>query len=309
MIIKEKSKGNDVGAKQKADNTLYKTRVKPLELFLSAFIYGAASFSVFLLLGILGFVFFKGYKMLCPDFFINVTSPRRGTVGIGGNLLNTAYLIVMALLIGIPVGVGAAIYLNEYAVQGKLVRAVEFAIETLAGIPSILFGMFGMVFFGGVLGLGYSLLNGALTLTLMILSLIVQNTRDALRSVPESYREGAVGMGAAKWHMIRTVLLPSAMPGIMTGIILAVGRIVGESAALLFTAGSAGALPRLGQGIGEDVAGLFGKIFDSGGTLAIALYLQMQNGEYELAFGIGCVLILVVLLMNCMISFIGAKKY
>ncbi len=308
MDMKEKRNSKDMEPKRKADNTLYRIRVRPLELFLSAFIYGAASLSVFLLLGMIGYIFFKGYGELCPDFFTNAASARHGTVGIGGNLLNTAYLIVSSLLIGIPVGVGAAIYLNEYAAQGRLISAVEFAIETLAGIPSILFGMFGMVFFGGVLGLGYSLLNGALTLTLMILSLIVQNTRDALRAVPNSYREGAVGMGAAKWHMIQTVLLPSAAPGILTGIILAVGRIVGESAALLFTAGSAGALPKLGQGVGEDIAELLGKIFESGGTLAIALYLQMQNGEYELAFGIGCVLIFVVLLMNWVISLIGAKK-
>ena len=167
--------------------------------------------------------------------------------------------------------------------------------------------MFGMVFFGGVLGLHYTLLNGALTLTLMILSLIVQNTREALRAVPDSYRDGALGMGAGKWHMIRTVLLPSAMPGILTGVILAVGRIAGESAALLFTAGSARGLPGLGQGLREDMGRLLMKAFESGGTLAIELYLQMQNGEYELAFGIGCVLIVFVLLMNGLVRLISAR--
>ena len=289
------------------DDTLFRTRIRPVELFLVAVVYGAASLSVFLLFGIVGYVFFKGVPVLRPDFFTNVTSPLHGTVGIAGNLVNTLYLALIALLIGIPVGVGAAVYLNEYARPGKLVNIVEFAIETLAGIPSILFGMFGMVFFGGVLGLHYSLLNGALTLTLMILSLIVQNTREALRAVPDSYRNGALGMGAAKWYMIRTVLLPSAAPGILTGIILAVGRIVGESAALLFTAGSARSLPKLGQGLGEDISRLLGKVFESGGTLAIELYLQMQNGEYELAFGIGCVLIVFVLLMNWMAKLISAK--
>ena len=289
------------------DNTLFRTHIRSVELFLLAVIYGAASLSVFLLFGIVGYVFFKGVPVLRPEFFTNVTSQLHGTVGIAGNMMNTLYLALIALLIGIPVGVGAAVYLNEYARPGKLVNIVEFAIETLAGIPSILFGMFGMVFFGGVLGLHYSLLNGALTLTLMILSLIVQNTREALRAVPNNYRDGALGMGAAKWHMIRTVLLPSAAPGILTGIILAVGRIVGESAALLFTAGSARSLPRLGQGLGEDISRLLGKVFESGGTLAIELYLQMQNGEYELAFGIGCVLIMFVLLMNWLVRLISAK--
>lgn len=288
---------------------LYRTRIKPVELFLQAVVYGAASLSVFLLFGILGYVFFRGFPVLGPDFFTNVTNPLHGTVGIAGNLVNTLYLVVIVLLAGVPIGVGAAVYLNEYARPGKLVRVVEFAIETLAGIPSILFGMFGMVFFGGVLGLQYSLLNGALTLIFMILSLIVQNTREALRAVPDSYRNGALGMGAAKWHMIRTVLLPSAAPGIWTGIILAVGRIVGESAALLFTAGSARNLPKLGQGLREDIGRLFGKVFESGGTLAIELYLQMQNGEYELAFGIGCVLIILVLLLNGLARLIGMKFF
>ncbi len=289
------------------DDALFRTHIRPVELFLLAIVYGAASLSVFLLLGIVGYVLLKGLPVLRPEFFTNVTSPLHGTVGIAGNLVNTLYLVLIALLIGIPVGVGAAVYLNEYARPGRLVKIVEFAIETLAGIPSILFGMFGMVFFGGVLGLHYSLLNGALTLTLMILSLIVQNTREALRAVPKSYRDGALGMGAAKWHMIHTVLLPSAAPGILTGIILAVGRIVGESAALLFTAGSARGLPKLGQGWGEDISRLFGKVFESGGTLAIELYLQMQNGEYELAFGIGVVLIVFVLLMNWLARLLSAK--
>ncbi len=288
-------------------NTVYRTRIKFLELFLLAVIYGAASLTVVFLLGVIGYVFLKGFPVLRPDFFTNVTSSLHGTMGIGGNLLNTLYLVVIALFIGIPVGVGAAIYLNEYARQGRLIDVIEFAIETLAGIPSILFGMFGMVFFGGTLGLGYSLLNGALTLTLMILSLVVQNTREALRAVPKSYKEGALGMGAAKWHMIRTILLPTAWPGIFTGVILAVGRIVGESAALLYTAGSARGLPRLGQGFWEDSSRLWGKVFESGGSLAIELYLQMQNGQYELAFGIGCVLLLFVLLMNTLTRLMGSR--
>ncbi len=289
------------------EDSLFRRHIRPAELFLLAVVRGAASLSVLLLLGIAGYVFFQGAPVLRPEFFTNVTSSLHGTRGIAGNLVNTLYLVLIALAIGVPLGVGAAVYLNEYARPGRLVHIVEFAIETLAGIPSILFGMFGMVFFGGVLGLHYTLLNGALTLTLMILSLIVQNTREALRAVPDSYRDGALGMGAGKWHMIRTVLLPSAMPGILTGVILAVGRIAGESAALLFTAGSARGLPGLGQGLREDMGRLLMKAFESGGTLAIELYLQMQNGEYELAFGIGCVLIVFVLLMNGLVRLISAR--
>ena len=165
-----------------------------------------------------------------------------------------------------------------------------------------------MTFFGGVLGMGYSLLSGSLTLALMVLPLIVRNTQRALREVPEGYRYGALGLGAGKWHLIRTILLPSASPGILTGIILAVGRIVGESAALLFTAGSARLLPRLGGGFGKSLAALYGKIFEPGGTLAVELYLQMQNGEYEAAFGIGCVLMLLALFLNLLIRLVCGER-
>ena len=162
---------------------------------------------------------------------------------------------------------GAAIYLNEYAKGGRAVRLIEFTTETLSGIPSIIFGLFGYVFFGTTLGLGYSILTGALTLSIMVLPLITRTTQGALKTVPDSYRSGALGIGATKWYMIRTILLPSAMPGIVTGVILAIGRIVGESAALLFTAGS-------GYLLAKD---FFGKIFESGGTLTIQLYLSMRR--------------------------------
>ena len=222
-----------------SSHSLYQRRKRPGEAFLLSAIYGAASLSVFLLVGIIGYLFWKGFRVFSIRFFTSVTNSLKGTMGIAGNLVNTLYIVVMTLLIAIPVGVGAAIYMSEYAKQGRLTQIFSFATELLAGIPSVLFGLFGMVFFGGVMGLGYSLLNGALTMTLMLLPLIVRNTQEALRNVPDSYRNGAIGMGADKWHMIRTVLLPSAAPGILTGVILAVGRIVGESTALIFTAGSA----------------------------------------------------------------------
>ena len=206
-------------------------------------------------------------------------------------------LVVITLLIATPLGVGAAIYLNEYAKGGRAVRLIEFTTETLSGIPSIIFGLFGYVFFGTTLGLGYSILTGALTLSIMVLPLITRTTQEALKTVPDSYRSGALGIGATKWYMIRTILLPSAMPGIVTGVILAIGRIVGESAALLFTAGS-------GYLLAKD---FFGKIFESGGTLTIQLYLSMQKAKYDQAFGIAVVLLLIVLAINGLAKYLSHK--
>lgn len=275
------------------------------EAVLSAAMYAASLVSVLLLFGIVGYVFYKGSGHLDISFFTDVASELKGTAGIAGNIVNTLYIVLITLLISVPVGVGAAIYLNEYARPGRLVHAVESATEILSGIPSVIFGLFGYIFFGEVLGLGYSLLNGALTLSLMVLPLIVRNTQEALKTVPDSYKSASLGMGAGKWQMIRTVLLPSAAPGIMTGIILAAGRIVGESAALLFTAGSARSLPRLGRNLAENVGRLLGKALESGGTLTVELYLQMQEGKYELAFSTGCVLIVIMLVINGAVKIIA----
>lgn len=263
-------------------------------------IYLAAFFSVILLVGIIVYVFIKGVPCINWNFLTTVTSALKGTTGIAGNIVNTLYIIVLTLIIATPIGIGSAIYLNEYAKPGKFIRLIEFTTETLAGIPSIIFGLFGMVFFGNTLGFGYSLLTGALTLTLMVLPLITRNTQEALKTVPDSYRCGAIGMGATKWYMIRTILLPSAMPGIITGVILAVGRIVGESAALLFTAGSGYLLPKAG-------AGLWKKIMESGGTLTIQLYLSMSKAQYDVAFGIAVVLLLIVLVINFLTKFLAGK--
>lgn len=261
-------------------------------------IYLSASVSVLLLAGIIVYVFMRGVLVVNWQFLTTVTSVLRGTVGIIGNIVNTLYIIVLTLLIATPIGVGAAIYLNEYAKPGKLVRMIEFTTETLSGIPSIIFGLFGMVFFGNTCGFKYSILTGCFTLSLMILPLITRNTQEALKTVPESYRVGALGIGAAKWYMIRTILLPSAMPGIITGIILAIGRIVGESAALLFTAGSSALLPR---------QGLLHKILEPGGTLTIQLYLSMTKAEYQAAFGIAVVLLVIVLLINFLTKVLAKK--
>ncbi len=287
------------------NSTLMIKRKRPFDTCLKMTIYIAAAISVVLLLGIVGYVFVKGIPTVSWSFLTTVTSAVKQTTGIAGNLLNTLYMIVITLLIATPIGVGSAIYLNEYAKPGKLVSLIEFTTETLAGIPSIIFGLFGMIFFGETLGLGYSILTGCFTLTLMVLPLITRNTQEALRTVPDSYRSGSLGMGATKWYMIRTVLLPSSMSGIVTGIILALGRIVGESAALLFTAGSGYKLPRFTDGFVDNIGKLVSKATESGGTLTIELYLQMQKGQYDTAFGIGCVLIVIVLLLNLAVKKCG----
>ena len=255
-------------------------------------IYICTAFSVFLVIGIIIYVLMKGLSAVNWSFLTSVTSVFKGTVGIAGNIVNTILIIFISMVIATPIGVGSAIYLNEYAKPGKVVTLIEYATETLSGIPSIIFGLFGMIFFGEKLGLGYSLLTGSLTLIIMVLPLITRNTQEALKTVPNTYRNGAIGLGSGKWHMIRTILIPSAMPGIITGAILAIGRIVGESAALLFTAGSAKLLPK-------GIDGLFDKPFQSGGTLTIQMYLSATSeGDFETAFGIAVVLLIIVLGIN-----------
>ena len=279
------------------NNSICRRQTRVSDSVLTFFIYLCASISILILIGIMGYVFFRGIPQINWEFLSTVPSTIRGTFGILGNIVNTLYIVVITLLIATPLGVGAAIYLNEYAKGGRAVFLIEFTTETLSGIPSIIFGLFGYVFFGTTLGLGYSILTGALTLSIMVLPLITRTTQEALKTVPDSYRSGALGIGATKWYMIRTILLPSAMPGIVTGVILAIGRIVGESAALLFTAGS-------GYLLAKD---FFGKIFESGGTLTIQLYLSMQKAKYDQAFGIAVVLLLIVLAINGLAKYLSHK--
>lgn len=278
-------------------SSIYGKTVRPSDVVLKGLIYLCAALSIAILIGIMGYVFVRGIPNLSWAFLTTVTSATKGTFGILGNIVNTLYIVVITLLIATPIGVGAAIYLNEYAKPGRVVRIIEFTTETLSGIPSIIFGLFGMVFFGNTLGFKYSILTGALTLTLMILPLITRTTQEALKTVPDSYRSGALGIGATKWYMIRTILLPSAMPGIVTGVILAIGRIVGESAALLFTSGSGYYLPK----------NLFGKILEPGGTLTIQLYLFMQKANYDEAFAVAVVLLVIVLAINGLAKFLSHK--
>lgn len=274
--------------------SIYQKRTRIGDNILKVLIYLAAGVAIALLVGIMGYVFVRDLPQVSWQLLSTVQSSLKGTFGILGNIINTIYIIVITLIIAAPIGIGSAIYLNEYAKPGKLVRTIEFTTEILSGIPSIIFGLFGMVFFGMTLKLGYSVLTGSFTLTLMVLPLITRNTQEALKTVPDSYRSGALGIGATKWYMIRTILLPSAAPGILTGVILSIGRIVGESAALLFTAGSGFQLPK----------NLFGKLFESSGTLTIQLYLSMQKAKYDQAFGIAVVLLIIVLGINLLTRFL-----
>ncbi len=271
------------------------------EGLLLLFIKLAAFLTILLLTGIILYVFEKGGRFLRLSFLLTTPSVKNGTVGIAGNLMNTLLIVALTLFIVVPVGVGAAVWINEYAKKSAFIRLVEFAVQTLAGIPSVIFGLFGMVFFGRTLGFGYSILTGSLTLTLMVLPMITRSTQEALRAVPDNYRLGAFGMGATKWHVIRTILFPCALPGIVTGVMLAIGRIVGESAALLLTAGSGASLPRPGEG-------LIHKLMESGGTLTVQLYLSMSKAEYDVAFGIAAVLLCIVLLIQFLIGMLAKKR-
>ncbi len=291
--------------KGKCFMTLYKKKKRPLESFLLGLIIFSGVFAAALLAGIIVYVAVNGAGSITPEFLTTVKSAMAGTYGILGYLVNTLYIVVITIVIATPIGIGAAVYLNEYAKAGRAVRIIELAAETLSGIPSIIFGLFGMVFFGITCKLGFSIICGALTLTLMVLPIIIRTTQEALKTVPESYRTGALGMGAEKWHIIRTIILPSAMPGIITSVILAIGRIVGESAALLFTAGSSYLLPKT-------AASVLSHVMESGGTLTIGLYLEMAEGNIKNAFGIALVLIVLVLMINALTKIVSgcmSKKH
>ena len=233
-----------------------------------------------LLLFLIGYIFYRGVPGITWSLLTSQTSYIKDTVGVLPNILNTLYIIVAAMVIVLPLGVGAAIYLTEYAANRRLVAVIEFATETLTGIPSIIFGLVGMLFF-----------------IQMILPTIVRTTQESLKTVPQSYREGALGLGAGKWHMIRTVVLPGAVDGIVTGCILAVGRIVGESAALLYTAG-----------FGLELVGFVKALHTSSATLTVALYVYAtEGGETALAFSIAAILMVLTLLINLTASLVGRK--
>jgi len=231
----------------------------------------------------------RGIPHISWEFLTTKASVLKGTDGILPAILNTLYVILLTLLIVLPLGVGAAVYLTEYATNRRLIEVIEFTNETLAGIPSIIYGLVGMLVFSQALGFQTCLLSGSLTLVVMNLPTIIRTTQESLKTVPQGYREGAMGLGAGKWHIIRTIVLPCSIDGIVTGCILAVGRIVGESAALLFTAGAA-----------EVIANGVVKAYTSNGaTLSVLLYLRaFEDGDFASAWGIGAVLLVLVLVIN-----------
>ena len=244
------------------------------------------------LLMIIGYILYRGIPSLTWNLLSTEPNNITGNIGILPNILNTLYIIFVAMIIVLPLGVGAAIYLTEYSTSRKLTNLISFAAEILTGIPSILFGLVGMLVFIQIGGLKQGILAGALTLVLMVLPTIISNTRESLLTVPQSYREGALALGSGKWHMIRTVVLPSALDGIITGCILSVGRITSESAALLFTAG-----------FGLKMIGFVQALQSSSATLTVALYIYAsERGAYDIAFAIAIVLMALTLALNLIAS-------
>lgn len=248
----------------------------------------AAVITAALVLFLIAYVLIKGLPNVSWMLLSTAPSYLSDRIGILPDLLNTLYIVIATLLIVLPLGVGAAIYLTEYATNRRVIGVIEYAAETLSGIPSIIYGLVGMLFFCQFLNMKTSLLAGALTLVIMNLPTIMRTTQESLKTVPQSYREGAFGLGAGKWRVIRTVVLPGCVDGVITGCILSVGRILGESAALLFTAGFAHALN-----------GFFEGLSSAGATLTVALYVYAkEQGQFDVAFAIAAILMLLTLLIN-----------
>ena len=275
-------------------------RRRAFEAGARAVIYLSAAVTGALILFLFSYIFYRGLGGLSWTFLTSQESVLRGTDGILPAILNTLYVMVVTLIVVIPLGVGAAVYLTEYARGRRLVRTIEFANETLAGIPSILYALVGALLFVRVLGLRKTLLSGALTLAIMTLPILIRTTQESLKTVPQAYREGALGLGAGKWHMIRTVVLPGSMDGIVTGCILAVGRVAGETAVLLFTAGMATGL--------QNFSTWEGLTQSSGATLTVALYVYAkERAEYGLAFSVAAVLLGLTLVINLAAALAGRK--
>ncbi len=261
------------------------------------FMYLCSFLTVALLLFLMGYIAWRGLPHLTWQLISTQTSHRAHTIGILPNILNTLYIIIITMIIALPISVGAAVYLTEYATNRKVVAIIGFATETLTGIPSIIFGLVGMLLFIQLMGLKSGILAGGLTLVMMIMPTIVRTTQESLKTVPMSYREGALALGSGKWYMIRTVVLPNAIDGIVTGCILAIGRIIGESAALLFTAG-----------FGLKLNSFVKSLQSSSATLTVALYVYAsEQGEIDVAFAIAVILMLLTLLINFLADLAGKK--
>lgn len=270
-------------------DTISKKR-KIKDYILNLLMFLSAGLICSLLAGLIGYILYRGIPHISWELVSTKPSLLKGTAGILPNILNTLYIIVITLAIVLPLGVGAAIYLNEYAKNKKFVRLIELATETLAGIPSIIYGLVGMLVFVQFFSLGTSLLAGALTLVVMTLPTIIRTTQESLKTVPQAYREGALGLGAGKWYMIRTVVLPCVIDGIVTGCILSVGRVTGESAALLFNAGMANELLSAVEVLQPG---------NAGSTLTVALYMYAkERGQFDIAFAIAAILLVLTFFIN-----------
>lgn len=283
---------------QKINVVTFAQRIKiykrdPLSLFLLLLVNFGSILTIGVVVFLIGFIFIKGIPHITPDLFALKYNTKN--VSLFPALVNTIIVVIIALLIAVPLGIFSAIYLTEYAKRGsKLVKLVRLTAETLSGIPSIIFGLFGMLFFVITLGWGYSLLAGSFTLAIMILPLIMRTTEEALRSVPDSYREGSYGLGAGKMRTVFKIVLPSAIPGILAGVILAIGRIVGETAALIYTAGSVAKIPN--------------NLMGSGRTLAIHMYALATEGIYvNQSYATAVILIVVVVIINWLSSYSARK--
>lgn len=265
--------------------------------FLKGLVYAAGATVCLLLLALMGYILVRGVPGISWSFLTSQSSYVRKVIGILPNILNTLYIVLVAMVIAVPLGVCAAVYLHEYARNKGLVKVIGFAVETLTGIPSVIFGLVGMLFFIQLMGLQAGILAGGLTLVVMVLPTIISNTLESLKAVPNSLREGSLALGSGKWHMIRTVVLPNAINGIVTGCILAIGRIVGESAALLYTAG-----------FGLVLNGFLTSLQSSSATLTVALYVYAtERGEVGVAFSVATVLLILTLLLNVLASLSAAR--
>lgn len=281
-----------------SDKTISKLR-KTGNFIKMAFMYAATTIILLFLAFLIGYILFRGLPNITIQFLTSKPSLVRETIGILPNILNTVYVILMTIIVVLPIGIGSAVYLNEYAKNKRLVGLIELATETLAGIPSIIYGLVGMLIFVRFFSFGTSLVAGAMTLAIMTLPTIIRTVQESLKTVPDSYREGALGLGSGKWHMIRTVILPSSIDGIVTGCILSIGRIVGESAALLFTAGMANEI------IGFLSASLPN---NAGSTLTVALYMYAkERGEFNIAFAIAAILLILTFIINLAAKFAAYK--
>ncbi|MCD8353768.1 MAG: phosphate ABC transporter permease PstA [Clostridiales bacterium] len=263
-----------------------------------AIIWVCVIITVALLVGLIGYIMVRGLPYITVQLLTTQRSAINGTIGILPNIIFTIFLILTTLVVALPIGIGGAIYLTEYAKNRKLVSVIEFATESLAGIPSIIYGLVGMMVFVQGMSMGSGILAGSLTLAIMILPNILRTTQEALKTVPQSYREGSVGLGATKWHTIWTIVLPCTLDGVVGGAILSVGKIVGESAALLYTAGTGYKL----------VTNYFQALHTSSGSLSVMLYVYYQEyGEVDLAFAIAAILMIIVLIINFMAKFAKTK--